>query len=231
MPVTSRVGLAGLQRLVTVENIDAKSGLGRAILHFDAIEQQDLSPEEFNLLKARHQRFMPLLGRFGLARGTTLRIGTGSASDVGDMALTSLIGVTASARVDEERAELFYECAANKQFVRFEVRVRFNARRVKAPGDDPTALNHVGALLQAFTHEMAAHAENMLDYTEGYWSYCDGKGPEPPRLHSASVEHKALKGNEVERYEFMTGRIGGIEAGNIGAAFKNRAVGDMMTAK
>jgi hypothetical protein len=212
-----------LQRGITIDpKITAQTGLGQAIADFSTIEQADLDPAEWELLRSQHQRVMPLLGRFALARQTDLVVGLGRQSVVGDMALTSLIGKTQSGRIDEENNKTaFYDAATAKAFRSFVIGVTFNTSRVRPPGAQSSMLTHPGPLLQSFTHEMTVHAENMLDWTEGYWRYVDGQGALPPPLLSAPEEHLAYRDQKVLRYEYMKRRVRS-RGGDVASGFDSR---------
>src|SRR5260221_6181889 len=66
-----------IQRTLDFSAVKDAKILMDAVGIFHQIEQKDITPEEFALLKTQRQRFMPLLGRFSLARGTVLKVGMG----------------------------------------------------------------------------------------------------------------------------------------------------------
>jgi hypothetical protein len=178
-----------------------------AVGEFHAIEQDDLTQAEFNLLRTEHQRFMPLLGRFSTAHNTTLRIGTGSQTVTKDFAVTRLFAVATDGR-EVEQNSLPYEFAnlvRDRGIASFRVEVLFNQRRAARP-HSPGTISSIGTFLQAFTHEMSVHAEHMLDFIEQYWAYHAGTGGIPAGLGSPTDEHTAFKVGRVTRYEYMSAR-------------------------
>jgi hypothetical protein len=220
-----------VQRRIDV-NVGADTNLGMAVVGFHQIEQDDLSPEEFAGLKNDHQRFMPLFGRFATAHNVDLIIDSGNKNVTGDMAITQLFGFTQDGKaINETKGQVFHEAVKAKEFTRFEVRVLFWASRVKVPPDDVYLLTSAPAILQAFTHEMTVHAENMLDFVEAYWAYTQGKGGLPKALPDASSEHQAFTKGVVARYEFMKQRVAKGSDANRAKGFSSRELSDRMTAK
>ena len=74
----------------------------------------------------------------------------------------------ASIEYDNNKNE-FLTAIADRQVVGFTIQVLFWNRRVR--GEESTeagSLKNTGTILQAFTHEMSVHAENMLDFSIDY---------------------------------------------------------------
>ncbi|MFN8528976.1 MAG: hypothetical protein U0670_10220 [Anaerolineae bacterium] len=233
--LSQRMGY-GIQRAFDFSSIKTPSLLEFAVLTFNQIESQDITPEEMNELKTERQRFMPLLGRFASAPETTLRIASAAQNITGDLAVTLLYAFSetgARFEYDGDRAK-FQELIDHKAVKRFVVFVGLNRRLAdQAPNPDtsPFNTNSMGAILQAITHELTVHAENMLDFIEDYWTYAkDEMGTPPAPLESSSAEHAAFKGEEITRYEYMSHRAKQL-GGNVGEGFKNREVNDKFSAK
>ena len=146
--------------------------------------------------------------------------------------MTRLICHTPSGPIyeyDSSREE-FMTALAEKDVRSFKVEIAFNSWRIKGQ-DEVGTTSSVGTLLQAFTHEITVHAENMLDFIEDYWAYFDGVGQTvPPGLPSFSEEHGTFKKREVRRYEYMTGRVGTLIDQLRSKDYLNRQVNDMFTA-
>ena len=221
-----------IQRTLNFVGIEG-STLSTAISIYHEIEQQDLSQGEFNILKNERQRFMPLLGRFSLARNTELRVTKAPKKETGDMAVTRLFCRTEDSQVyeyDGKKKQKFLEAMKAKKIRSFVVEIAFCNWRIKTE-DEPFALHSVGVLLQAFTHEMSVHAEGMLDFIEDYWDYVDGKREAPPSdLPSSSEEHSKFKEYQVIRYEYMHQRVEGLPDERRRTEFIGREVSDRLTA-
>lgn len=221
-----------VQRELDLSAVQGHDILERAINIFHELESEDLSQADFDILKTERQRFMPLMGRFGSAQGTTLRVAPNrSKKKTGDMAVTLLSGTTTDGAVLEydDNMDAFHAAIANRQMASFRVDVLFWNRRVEG-AEIPHSMKTVGTILQAFTHEMAVHAENMLDYIEDYWAYHGGSRDTPPTaLGSASEEHQTFNDGEVKRYEYMS-RLAK-ERPDISRDYTNRESNDHRTAK
>jgi hypothetical protein len=154
---------------------------------------------------------------------------------IGDLALTDLVGTFYGFEFNYDGNEqVFMDSIANKTIDSLTVCIYFLKRMVIPPKEPPDSIStkSVGAILQAFTHEMTVHAENMLNFTKAYWGYRDGNGGIPLRTPSASQEHKAFKDRKVPRYEYMSARAQEIEREAKGPKqFWSRENADMMSVK
>ena len=220
------------------------TNLMRAVHIFHHIEQQDLTQDEFVKLTTQRQRFMPLLGRFSMAKNTTLRIGKAGKSVTGDFALTQLQGkLQEGVLIDEEnKTKEFYEALYEGRFLSFQVNVLVNSQRVKSDAnEEPSMISSTGSFLEMFTHEMTAHAEPMLDLIEDYW---EAKGHQQftTKLASASADHHQLRQGQVTRFEYMSARIKSddfslpshypnLDLANIRSGYESRLVGDFQSMK
>lgn len=206
--------------------------LKRAINIFQEIESEDLTLEEFNMLKTERQRFMPLLGRFASATNTKLLVSNGIKKRTGDFAVTELFCITNENKEYEydNNKDEFNNAVQTKSISSFTISVLFNIKLVRVK-DDPKGNSSLGAILQAFTHELSVHAENMLDYTEDYWEYNNGTRDTPPALlGTSSDEHKTFKEHAVKRYEYMSNRAKN-RSNQIGQEFHDREFFDLRSAK
>lgn len=228
-------GRVVIQRRLDLSGVGANSILERAINIFHEIESDDISQEEFNYLKAERQRFMPILGRFAAAQNTTLLVSPEKSKGVtGDMAVTMLGCRTNAGKFYDydDNKDDFLMAMGEKSITRFLIRVLFWSPRVTGEeSKEPGSLKNVGTILQAFTHELSVHAENMLDFTEDYWAYQNGTRIIPPTLlGTSSAEHAAFKKGEVRRYEYMSERVKG-RGDKVGEDFGNRESQDKASAK
>ncbi|HEX8978223.1 MAG TPA: hypothetical protein VF811_00825 [Parasulfuritortus sp.] len=226
-------GRGVIQRQLDLSGVGTNSILERAINIFHEIESDDISQEEFDDLKAERQRFMPILGRFATAQNTTLLVRPASKSLAGDMAVTMLGCRTNAGKsydYDDDKND-FLMAMGEKSITDFLVRVLFWDRRVTGEeSKEPGGLKNVGTILQAFTHELSVHAENMLDFTEDYWAYHNGtRSNPPPLLGTSSEEHAAFKSGKVKRYEYMSARVKS-RGDKIGVDFGNREGQDKISA-
>ncbi len=200
--------------------------LQQAVTNYSAIEQEDITPEEFAKLREGRNRFMPLFGRFALAHNTTLKVGVANRGITGDFAVTRLRCLTNAGKwleYDNDKAA-FLAARDSREITEFKVEVLFNSQLAKgAPSQDAYSLKRVGVIQQAFTHEMAVHAENMLDFIEDYWAQRQSALP------TASEEHQSFTKRRVARYEHMSNRSK--QRNDIGSEFDRREVDDLRTAK
>ena len=183
--------------------------LAEAINKFRELDQQDLTEAEYAQLKGEKLRWMPLLKRFRMAKKTKLKIDLDN-STKGEIATTTLVVKFKGKELDYDTSGK--EGAALRRILTqgssqtegnalsFEVQVIFKIPTTKQAR---AAQNHMkkGHYLQAFTHEMTVHAENMLDLIETYWQ---GSGTELPTVHK---EHQLYLEKKVLRYEFLKERI------------------------
>lgn len=214
-----------VQRKIDLSGITQYPILSSAVLGFHQIEEEDITRKEFEMLKKGRDRFMPLMGRFALAKNTTLKVGVSSYKRItGDFAVTQLLGKTETDWVMYDKdIEAFVNNLQSGKFVEFEVRILFWLPRVRG-GEIPGTLKTVGTIQQAFTHEMSIHAENMLDLIEAYWEGNVSQLPTP------SEEHTAFKEKAVARYEYMSARSKQRRE-PLGTDFSKRELDDRRTAK
>src|SRR5262249_18233763 len=208
-----------IQRSWSFEDVEG-STLSKAIGIYAEIE--------LNPLMIEGRRFIPLLGRFQMARNTKLVVTKNKHSQVtGDMAVTRLFCHTLDGQYeyDKDRNQ-FLEALHAKNILSFVVEIAFWSWRIQKE-DKPYTLSSVGTLLQTFTHEMTVHAENMLDFIEDYWDYVDGKRKEPPsNLPSVSEEHQEFRSKEVVRYQYMRRRVKELKDETMKTEFFGREYGD-----
>lgn len=231
---TARQNRSAIHRDIDVSGVGNFPILEKVVKLFDSVEQPDISPEEFENVRGHQQRFMPLLGRFSTAQGTTLKIGT-KRMNVNEFAVTELHGFVDGAEpiVYDREEERFNAAAANREFTRFEVRVLFHPLRVKGE-EEPNSLKTVGSVLQAFTHEMTLHAEHMLDYIEQYWQHVNAQSDETSGitpLRSADDEHREYAKGENVRYEFMKARMQQHEDETVKKDFHSREMQEIIPFK
>lgn len=227
-------GRGVIQRQLDLSKVGTNSILERAINIFHEIESDDISQEEFDYLKAERQRFMPILGRFATAQNTTLLVSPEKSKGVtGDMAVTMLGCRTNAGKFYDYdgNKDDFRQAMGEKSITRFLIRVLFWSPRVTGEeSKEPGSLKNVGTILQAFTHELSVHAENMLDFTEDYWAYHNGtRSDPPPLLGTSSEEHAAFTSGKVKRYEYMSARVKS-RGDKIGVDFGNREGQDKISA-
>ena len=229
---TSTPCVSVIQCQLDFSKLNGANILEQAINIFHQIELDDITQKELTELQSERNRFVPLLGRFSLARNTTLVVCPALKSRTGDMAVTELYCETITGNkisYDKNQSE-FNNAMSSKSIKSFEIQVLFWNLMVKGPATHGT-LKSVGTILQALTHELAVHAENMLDLTEDYWNYYDGDPKTPLGLPLASDEHSKFKAGKVTRYEYMKNRVTlDPKYQNIGTDFGNRENDDKRTA-